>query len=115
MDFTVPGSSGQYASEVYYLTRDGEFSDSPSPTPLRAAVEVQPSIETLPTDAVLELDLLKPGGDPTVSGDWLLAQAEWTAVGLGSPQALSDWAGIRFRMKSGGTGGAGKAHASAVS
>lgn len=110
MDFTVPGTLDQYASEVYYFTRDGAWSDSPSPTPLRAALEVQPSIESLPTDAVLELDLLKPGGDPTVSGDWLLAQAEWTAVGLGSPQALSDWAGLRFRMKSGGNAGTGSAH-----
>lgn len=113
MDFTVPGTTDQYAPEVYYFTREG-FQSSPSPAPLRAALEVQPAIEQLPTDAVLELDLLQPGGDPTESGDWLLAQAEWSAVGLGSPQALASWPGIRFRMKSGGTSGTGKAHFSAV-
>ena len=113
MDFTVPAGADDYAPEIYYLTTKGVVTGTDSI--LMKPYEVQANVITLPTGAELEMDILRNGADKALEASWSLARAAWDAVGLaGTPTALSQWEGCRFRMKSGGNAGAGVAEVSAV-
>lgn len=61
--------------------------------------------ESLPATSTLELELLKVGGDPTVSGDWLSFPLTASAAGLYEDLTFAGWVGVRVRSKSGGTAG----------
>lgn len=106
MRFTVSDSSDEYAPEEYYVSTRGTLRTSPED--LDSVLEVQVFVRTLPTDAVLEMDLLQTGGDPETPAHWNIGAQSWNATGLATPVALSDWPGVRFRMKSGGTAGTGR-------
>jgi hypothetical protein len=119
LTFAVPVTSGQYAPEVLYCalanvataqSAGGVVSEPRRggmqflEAPLDTVREISVMVESLVTASAVELDLLKPGGDPTVAGDWILAAKSWAAVGL-QLQLLADWPGVRLRVKSGGTVG----------
>ena len=107
MDFTVPAGAGTYAPEVYYLTSKGVTVEVGEV--LAAPMEVQANVITLPTDAELEMDILRNDADKALEASWAVGTV-WTELGLAaSPTPLSRWQGVRFRMKSGGNAGAGVA------
>lgn len=113
MDFTVPAGADDYAPEIYYLTRKGVVVDVDEV--LSTPYEVQANIITLPTDAALEMDILRNGADKALEASWSLARTSWTELGLApQPTPLSQWGGVRFRMRSGGSAGAGEAEVRAV-
>ncbi len=98
--FVIPASGGTFAPEIVYLRRtvvSGEWQFSP-------VVELVVFIETLPTSAQIDVDLLKPGGDPTVAGDWFAPAFSFTSTGQQTSQPIFA-AGVRVRGKSGGTSG----------
>lgn len=104
-DFVVPGGSGNYAPEVIYLNRDHRTAGVAAPSDMAYVSEVQIVVEAIPATASFVVDLLKPGGDPTAAGDWLLDQYTYTSTGANAPIPFSRWHGVRVRAKSGGTGG----------
>jgi len=105
--FTVPAGAGSYAPEVCYLNRQNMAATGVA---FDEVVEVQNVIAALPASAAIEIDLLKPNGDPTQSGDWLTALVVQSSTGLQSILALARWIGVRIRAKSGGTGGTATLH-----
>jgi hypothetical protein len=68
-------------------------------------VEAQVFVESLPAAATIEVDLLKPGSDPTQAASWNLAVDSINSTGLKTAQAFTGWPGVRYRLKSGGTAG----------
>lgn len=98
--FTVPAPSGNYASEVLYLRRtvlDNQWQFS-------QILEVVVNVASLPASATLEIDLLKPGLDPTDENSWFKPAFAFTSTGLQSPVTIYA-AGVRARAKSGGSSG----------
>lgn len=67
--YTIPASG--YAPEILYLgatpTGKSEY--------LHVVQQLQAFIESLPTGASLEVDLLRPDGDPTPDGPWVTVGA----------------------------------------
>lgn len=106
VSFTVPAVNGNYAPEVLYLNAENVGTN----VLFDRVAELTPLIETLPAGSQLEMDLLKVGGNPATSTDWLLAQKVWNTAGVQTPFALSEWLGVRLRMKSGGTGASSVVH-----
>jgi len=113
MDFTVPGAADSYAPEVYYLGQDGTMLTDPDDGVLATPLEVQANIITLPTDALIQFDILKNGADKALEASWVDGP-QHAEVGLALPTAMSRWDGVRIRAKSGGTGGAAEAEVRAV-
>lgn len=99
-EFTVPGSNDEYAEEVLYLEPDvdGGGDDLDIVDHLRVVVN------SLPADADIELDILKPGEDPELSASWETAVVTWSSEGLQDAEHLVA-AMCRIRAKSGGTSG----------
>lgn len=98
--FVIPAGAGSYAPEVIHLRRtivssEWQFSQ---------VLEVVVFISSLPATADIEIDILKPGGDPTNSSDWFAPVVVYSATGLQT--ALPVYArGVRIRGISGGTAG----------
>jgi hypothetical protein len=90
--FTVPVTSGQYAPEVITVSRTG-----------RGVTDLSALIEQAVANAVLELWLLKIGGDPTQSADYFYS-AFSVATGHDG-YASAPWPAAQWRAKSGGTAG----------
>lgn len=98
--FAIPAGNGSFAPEIVYLRRTivaGEWQFSP-------VVDIVVFIESLPTDAQIDVDVLKPGGDPTNASDWFTPNFSFTSTGQQASQPLFA-AGVRIRGKSGGTSG----------
>ena len=102
VSFTVPAGSGTYATEELYLTSSGLATDIAIE---HGVCQVSVVVGTIVTAAAIEVDLLKPAGDPEVAGDWLLAVKSLTPAGLQAVIELANWRGVRIRAKSGGTAG----------
>ena len=104
--FTIPAGAGAYASAVIHTRQDQTRGQSDDVS------ELTLMIESLPAAAAIEVDLLKPGGDPDVAADWLLAVQSHNTIGLKAILQLASWRGARVRGKSGGTGGNAVVHCS---
>ena len=104
--FTVPGGAGSYAPEVIQFRQQQERGTHDDVS------ELTLMIESLPATAEIEVDLLRPGGNPD-GGDahYLLAVQSHNTVGLKAILQLAAWKGGRVRAKSGGTGGNAVVHA----
>jgi hypothetical protein len=104
--FNVPLTSGQYAPEVLYLYED----KTKPPDNTTAAMDFVSSLVAVlesdpPAGAVVEVDLLRVGGNARNAGDWLTAMATANARGVYEPLPFNGWFGVRLRAKSGGTAG----------
>lgn len=106
--FTVPVTSGNYATEILYTNITGAVAAGQNLDWLDKLILV---VSAITATAQVEVDLLRPGFDPN-GGDasfYLLAVAAITTVGykgnvLGSVGGAGWW-GARVRVKSGGTAG----------
>jgi hypothetical protein len=97
--FAVPAGAGAYAPEVIYTRPEqarGAFDDV---SELSVLVE-----GTFPAGATVEVDLLRNGGDPETSADWING-ASYTTGKLQTMIEIAGWEGIRIRAKSAGTAG----------
>lgn len=108
VDFTIPATSGNYAAEVLRLQHDSGLRSGLYHHVERLVVHV----ESLPTGARVEVDVLKANGNPMVEGDWVKNVDAATAVGFYVPVELAGWNGVRVRGKSGGNAGSAKTHVS---
>lgn len=98
--FTIPAGNGAFAPEIMYLRRtivSGLWQFSP-------VVDLVTFINSLPTSAVIDVDVLKPNGDPSVANDWFTPNFSYTSTGQQDSQPMFA-SGIRIRGRSGGTGG----------
>lgn len=98
--FVIPVTSGNFAPEIIHLRRtivSGEWQFSP-------VVDIVVFINSLPTAAEIDVDILKPGGDPTNASDWFTPAFSYTTTGQQASQPLFA-AGVRVRGRSGGTAG----------
>jgi hypothetical protein len=102
--FTVPAGAGAYAPEVLYLNPDNQPGTMPD-----IIGRLSVNVISLPAGAQLELDLLKPGGNPKNAGDWRIAAKAFAAAGLAALVEIANIMGGRIRAKSGGTAGAAEA------
>jgi len=102
VSFTVPAGSGDYATAILYLNSVGDASRIACAEPVNELTVV---VGTIVATAAIELDFLKPNGDPAVAGDWLLAAKSYTEAGVATYSEFAGWRGVRIRVKSGGTGG----------
>lgn len=105
MDFTLDAVAGDYAPEVYYLNVDSNVR-----TGMDLVRTLTQHVEQLPAGAVIEVDILKAGGNAGTTADWLTAVVSINAVGFQAPRDLGAWRGVRVRAKSGGTAGTAKVH-----
>lgn len=99
VSFTVPAEADAYAPEVLYLAQEQSVRALFDPIS-----ELRLLVEDLPADAVVEVDLLRAGGNPAVAGDWITAALTYDAAGLAAKEELAGALG-RVRVKSGGAGG----------
>lgn len=106
-DFTVPVTSGNYATEVLEIRKQLTTND-PTFSPILDLVLL---VETLTATAQAEIDVLRPGGDPSNEADWIKNVLTASTVGLYDATSLR-FAGVRIRVKSGGTAGTTKVSAS---
>lgn len=98
LTFTLVATPDAYATESYVL--------GDSFGPVHSVMELSIHIIAITATAQIEVDLLKPGGDPDTAGDWnLAAGGAFTAAGLQDLVELANWPGVRIRCKSGGTAG----------
>jgi hypothetical protein len=110
--FTVPAGAGDYAPEVFLTIAFGRVK-----SPAKVA-DIRLMVASLPAGAVVECDLFHVDGDedeftdPTNTAKFYVAADSVNAAGLKSTQEFGGWRGIRYRIKSGGTGGAAKLEAS---
>jgi hypothetical protein len=106
VSFTVPAGAGSYAPEVLKLRQQQDRGTGDDVSELTLMVE------TLPTAALIEVDLLRPGGNLD-GGDshFILAVQSHNAVGLKAILQLAAWKGGRVRAKSGGNAGSSIVHA----
>jgi hypothetical protein len=102
-DFTVPAGSGSYATEILYLVENVISDDVNTAEELALVNELQVNVDTLTTDATVEIDILKPGGDPAEADDWRTAVYTYATAGLKDILTFARWLGVRIRVKSGGT------------
>lgn len=103
--FTVPAGAGNYAPEILYLGLPGGALAADIPT-LDPVGDFRLNVTTLIAASTIEVDQLKPGGNPATAGDWRLAVASQTLAGLS--ELLTGCGGrFRVRVKSGGVGGTG--------
>lgn len=100
--FTVPAGAGAYAPEEIYL----KLPESNVPAGLYDLVsQLRILIEALIATAVVEVWILRMGGDPSSAGDWFNSGISQNAAGLSALIEMSSAAGIKLRAKSGGTAG----------
>lgn len=100
ISFTVPAANGDYAPEVLYCNGDNE------PKALMdLVVQLSLLVESLPADAVIEVDLLKAGLAGSIETNWQTAVKSFDSTGLQDFLQLAMWRGVRVRAKSGGTAG----------
>lgn len=119
--FTVPAGAGTFAPERLYCRTDTPASDDatnavkPSKRGLLDTVEaLRVLVEgVLPATAVVVVELLKVGGTADLDADWIDSAITGIVQGLNpsganasQPFWLAEWAGVRIRVKSGGTAGA---------
>lgn len=97
-NFTVPAGAGSYAPEFFTLAKSSASAARDSLIGTTALI-----IQGVAT-AVLELWLLKQGGDPTNNAHFFNTGKSITASG-GETWPLASWDGVQFRVKSGGTSG----------
>jgi len=103
-EFTIPAGAGTYATEIVYVRQSRT---AVQPKSFSQVLELVLLIEALPTSCAIEVDVLKPGGDPDTAADWVIAVGSETTTGLKSPLVFYQ-AGLRVRAKSGGTAGTAK-------
>lgn len=98
--FAVPVTGGNYAPEILYLAQKNQAIATQAPDEVG---ECQFYISTLPTSAIVEIDLLAPG--QLMTGTWRTVAQTYNANGLTAVLSLAGWRGVRVRVKSGGTSG----------
>jgi hypothetical protein len=98
VNFTVPAGAGSYAPETLSLCK------SNAAAARDALIGVTALIEQGVATAVVELWLLKRGGDPTNSAHFFNTGSSVTASGSAT-WPLASWDGAQLRCKSGGTAG----------
>jgi hypothetical protein len=98
--FTVPAGAGSFAPEILYLNHESNVKAL-----LDIVSEITAIVEALTATATLEVDILRPGGDPTIAADWYLATKVWSTAGIQTLFQLARIYGVRVRAKSGGTAG----------
>lgn len=99
--FTVPAGAGAYAPEVLYLNVDNDKRSMPDVVGRLTLILVN-----LIATVAIEVDTLKPGGDPSNAAHWRTAMKSYNTLGIQALLELANVVGIRIRAKSGGTGGA---------
>ena len=97
--FVVPAGAATYAPEKI-LTRHDQSRGSAD-----EVSELTVIVEALPASAVVEVDLVKPGGDPDVQADYITAVQTYNSTGLKPIVQLALWKGARIRVVSGGIAG----------
>lgn len=97
-NFTVPVGAGTYAPERLTLAKASQSQAYDS------LIGVTALIEQGVAAAVLELWLLKRGGDPTNDAHFMNTGKSITASGS-ETWPLASWDGAQLRAKSGGTAG----------
>lgn len=103
--FTVPGGAGAYAVEEMYL----KVLETDTPKGLYQKIrQLRILIEALIATAVVEIWILRQGGDPSNAAHWFFAGATFShnAAGLSPLFELAGVNAVKLRVKSGGTGGA---------
>jgi hypothetical protein len=100
LTFTVPAGAGAYAPEVLYLNADNDKRTMPDVVGRLSLLLVN-----LIATVAIEVDLLKPGGDPSNATHWRTAMKSYNTAGLQALLELGNWIGVRIRAKSGGTAG----------
>ena len=96
--FTVPVTAGNYAPEEVLL------GSTVAGVPSIILDDVTVDIEAFVATAVLELWLLKVGGDPTNAAHYFFSGKSANALGH-TTWSLGAWRGAKIRVKSGGTAG----------
>ena len=97
--FTVPVGAGTYAPERLTLAKAGT---QVGPVSLISTTCLVSSAAV--ATAVVELWLLKDGGNPAVDADWYNTGKSITASGSDT-WPLAGWDSVQYRVKSGGTAG----------
>jgi hypothetical protein len=94
--FTVPATNGQYAAEVITLAGTADV-------PSRPLYAITALVETLggATGAVVELWLLRSGGDPTNAAHYFNSGSSITSTGSNT-WPLAAWSGAQLRVRSAG-------------
>lgn len=108
--FNVPLAAGTYAPEALYMKNV----ETTSPQGLMSWVyQLRVLVEALVATAVVEIQVLPIGADPSSNAAWIPSGLMMNAAGLW-PQGtnaqfayeLAGWQGVRLMAKSGGTAGA---------
>lgn len=103
ISFTVPAGAGAYAPEELFL----KILDMASPGGLYHRVrQLRILVENLIATAVVEVWILRQGGDPTNNAHWFNSGTNVVAAGLAALIELAGVRGVKLRCKSGGTAGA---------
>lgn len=97
--FTVPLTAGTYAPERLTFAK---ASTQVGPVSLISTTALVSSAAV--AAAVVELWLLKYGGNPATDTDWFNTGKSITASGSDT-WPLAGWDGVQYRVKSGGTSG----------
>jgi hypothetical protein len=103
--FTVPAGAGGYAPEEVYL----KVLETDTPKGLYQKVRaLRILIEALVATAVVEVWILRQGGDPSNAAHWFFGGAALShnVVGLSGLFELAGINAVKLRAKSGGTAGA---------
>jgi hypothetical protein len=110
VSFAVPVGAGAYAPERISINRPSSQVAAES----LGIKSIEALIEAVVAASVLELWLLKVGGDPTADADHFFSGLTLTGAAAGQALwSLSNWAGAQLRAKSGGTAGSLVVNASA--
>jgi hypothetical protein len=100
--FVVPVGAGGYAPEEIFLKVLEPSSAGGLYHKIRT---LRILIEALIATAVVEVWVLRVGGDPTNAAHWFFSGVSHNAVGLSPLIELAGWAAVKLRVKSGGTAG----------
>lgn len=103
LSFTVPAGAGAYAPEELFL----KILDMTSAGGLYSKIRtLRILVENLVATAVVEVWILRQGGDPTNAAHWFFSGTNVVAAGLSALIELAGVRGVKLRCKSGGTAGA---------
>jgi hypothetical protein len=102
VSFTVPVGAGIYAPEEIYCKVEPT-----APSGYYSIVsQLRVLIENLIATAVVEIWVLRVGGNAASAGDWFYSGISHNAAGLSALIELASIQGVKLRAKSGGTAGA---------
>lgn len=103
VSFTVPAGAGAYAPEELFF----KVLENDKPEGLyRKIRQLRLLIENLIATAVVEVWVLRHGGNVNVAGDWFYSTLSHNLAGVSALLELAGCTKVKLRAKSGGTGGA---------